>query len=493
MFADWTDRITKGELPAPPPRPSGQERNVVVTLWEWGMNPAQFMHDEVSTDKRNPTVNPYGPVYGAPEYASSEMPVLDPKTHTTTYITPAYLDPNNPPGFAWTQNTMQPSPVWGEEAVFTSKANPHSLMMDAKERIWITSNTRPSPNPDYCKEGSTHPSARKYPFAQSSRQLSMYDQKTKQWTALDTCYGTHHIQIDKNDVLWFSGAGQYLAYFDTREWEKSKDMAKAQGWMPFVLDINGNGKQDAFVEPNAPIDPTKDKRIAGGTYGIIPNPADGSIWTVASQAAPGSIYRVLPGPNPPDTALAEVYELPYMNPNAKEEAWGTRGIDIDRNGIIWVGTGSGHMASFDRRKCKVLNGPTATGQHCLEGWTLYKQPFPNFKGVTGTGSTDSNYYTFVDQFNTSGLGDNTPFALGNNSDSLKATLPNGQMVMLRVPYPLGFHPKGMDGRIDDPKAGWKGRGLWSSYGGQVMWHIEGGKGQKNRLVKFQVRPDPLAK
>jgi hypothetical protein len=31
MFADWTDRITAGELPPAPPRPQGIERNVVIT------------------------------------------------------------------------------------------------------------------------------------------------------------------------------------------------------------------------------------------------------------------------------------------------------------------------------------------------------------------------------------------------------------------------------------------------------------------------------
>ena len=36
LFGDWTDRIAKGELPfAKPPRPTGIERNIVVTLWDW--------------------------------------------------------------------------------------------------------------------------------------------------------------------------------------------------------------------------------------------------------------------------------------------------------------------------------------------------------------------------------------------------------------------------------------------------------------------------
>ena len=36
LFGDWTDRVAAGELPAArPERPSGIERNVVVTLWDW--------------------------------------------------------------------------------------------------------------------------------------------------------------------------------------------------------------------------------------------------------------------------------------------------------------------------------------------------------------------------------------------------------------------------------------------------------------------------
>ena len=63
MFADWTDRIAAGEIPEQPPRPQGKERNVVVTLWDWGQD-TSFIHDEIVTDKRNPTMNGYGPVYG---------------------------------------------------------------------------------------------------------------------------------------------------------------------------------------------------------------------------------------------------------------------------------------------------------------------------------------------------------------------------------------------------------------------------------------------
>ncbi len=38
--------------------------------------------------------------------------------------------------------------------------------------------------------------------------------------------------------------------------------------------------------------------------------------------------------------------------------YGGRGADIDRNGVFWTSLASGHLGEFDRRKCKVLNGPT---------------------------------------------------------------------------------------------------------------------------------------
>ena len=71
-LADWTDRVAKGELPhARPPRPEGVERNIVVTWWEWG-DPKKYLHDLIASDRRYPTVNAYGPLFGSPEYATED-------------------------------------------------------------------------------------------------------------------------------------------------------------------------------------------------------------------------------------------------------------------------------------------------------------------------------------------------------------------------------------------------------------------------------------
>jgi hypothetical protein len=166
-------------------------------------------------------------------------------------------------------------------------------------------------------------------------------------------------------------------------------------------------------------------------------------------------------------------------------------VDVDSHGVAWVDFGSGDLGKFDRSKCKVLNGPTATGQQCPEGWTIYRSPGPN---ITGTKSgADWHYLMYVDQFDVLGLGRDVPITPGTMSDSLLALIPGtGKWTVLRVPYPMGFYTRGMDFRINDPKAGWKGREMTSTYSSSTLWHQEGGEGENSKLVIFQLRPNPLA-
>jgi hypothetical protein len=264
--------------------------------------------------------------------------------------------------------------------------------------------------------------------------------------------------------------------------DETGDTALAQGWSPFILDTNANGRRDSFVEPNQPADPARDRRIAlgSGPYAVMPSPIDGSVWyTVGVFAGTPSVLRFDPA-----TGLSEIFNVPLPG-------FGIRGGDIDKNGVVWASLASGHLASFDRRKCKArLNGPDATGAHCPEGWSLYQYPGPGFQGI-GENSAESSYYTWVDHHNTLGLGENIPMSTANLNDGLVA-LKDGKMILLRVPYPLGFYAKGFDGRIDDSAAGWKGRGLWTTSGDRTPWLMEDGKGSRPRAVHFQLRPDPLA-
>src|SRR5260370_29823205 len=112
------------------------------------------------------------------------------------------------------------------------------------------------------------------------------------------------------------------------DWQTHR-AARAQVWTALVVGTAGNGKRTAeWNEPGKPADPTKDTRIPFGMYAVAWSPADGSIWG-SNLTHPGYILRLAPGTNPPDTALAEIYNVPTPR-------LGIRGMDIDRNGIAWL-------------------------------------------------------------------------------------------------------------------------------------------------------------
>jgi hypothetical protein len=489
LFGDWTDRIAAGELPfAKPERPKGVERNLVLTLWDWS-TPTAYMHDLIGTDRRKPTLFPNGKLYGAPEDSTDYVPVLDPNTHRASEIHHPVRDPKTPSS---KDSPMQPSAYWGDKPIWDSKASIHNPIMDEKGRVWFTARVRHPNNPDFCKKGSSHPSAKVFPINTAARHVSMYDPASGKWSLISTCFPTHHLIFaeDANQTLWTSSGGGgvgVVGWLNRKLYEETGDEERAQGWTPFILDTNGNGKRDAYTEPDQPLDPKKDRRVATNLYAVAVNPVDGSVWgTALGFPFPGYVVRVAPGSNPNETALTEVYEPPLPG-------YAPRGGDIDRNGVYWVSLSSGHLGAFDRRKCKgPLNGPKATGKHCPEGWTLYQLPGPQFKDVTDPGSAEASYYTWVDQYNTLGLGANVPIVTGNLNDSYFA-LVKGKFINLRVPYPMGFFPKWAEGRIDDPRAGWKGRSLWATNSTRTVFHNEGGKENRPKVVRFQMRPDPLAR
>ena len=489
-LGDWTDRIARGELPRTrPTRPEGMERNIVVTLRGLG-DDKHYLHDVITTDKRHPTVNASGRVYASPEYSTDLIPILDPTNNAQTTFRAPVRDERMPlslgPGHAASLTAMAPSAYWGEEAIWDTRVNNHNSMLDAKGRVWLAASVRGRENPAFCKQGSTHPSARVFPIDQSLRQVAVWEPRTNTYRFVDTCFETHHpaFGYDADDTVWLSGGVKVLGWVNTKVFDATGDSQRAQGWTPFILDTNGNGRRDAWVEPGQPVDPTRDTRIDAGFYAVMPSPVDGSIWG-SYRGNPGAVVRVVPGPNPSQTAITEIYNVP-------SPGFGVRGGDIDGNGVVWVSLASGHLGSFDRRKCRgPLRGPAATGNHCPEGWTLYKYPGPGFDGI-GDNSAEASYYSWVDQHNTFGLGNNVPISTGNLNDGLIA-LKDGKMIVLRVPYPLGFYAKGLDGRIDNANAGWKGRGLWAAAGDRTPWLKEGGKGSTPFAAQFQLRPNPLAK
>jgi len=499
-LANWTDRIAAGEVPAhKPARPQGIERNIVVTLWDWS-RPTAYLHDLIGTDRRKPTVNGWGPFYGAMELSTDWVPILDPVLHVATE-TKMPVKVASTPRSSTVNVAPAPWRYWGDRAIWDTQVNAHTNMMDGEGRVWWSATLRPQwEQPAFCRKGSDHPSARAFPlerasgpatnttnFVQNARGVTMYDPKTKQWAFVDTCFGTHHLNFgyDADNTLYLgNNGGPQLGWVNTRVFLESGDSARAQGWTAFVVDTNGNGRRDEYVEPDAPVDPAKDKRFNLGFYGIAVNPNDGSVWG-SNTAGRGWIVRVDLGPNPSTTALTEAYQLPPAE-------FGIRGMDLDSKGIAWAAGAGGHLISFDRTKCRVRNGPKATGDHCPEGFALHPLPGPRFDGVDGPlAIVSSPYYVWVDIHDILGLGRDTVIVMDNQSDGVQA-FANGKWVHLAVPYPMGFFTKGFEGRIDDPRGDWSARGLWATWGGRAPWHSEGGKGTPPYAVQFQLRPSPLA-
>lgn len=470
-FADWTDRVAAGELPATAPsRPTGIERNIVVTEWDWGTG-TTFSHTHAMSYRKEPTVNANGRIWG-PDGPNNSIIWLDPVENVSgTYKLP------------------QPSGA-------------RSGVMDHLARPYVMSRVRPqgAGQPGFCTD-PRNKFAAYFPVTRGGSGIARFDPRTETWTTVDTCWSSDHNEFGgAPDYKLYFGDGNVVGWVGTTTLDETKSQEAAMGWCPAVLDTNGDGViTPGWVEPGQPPDPRKDLRVTFGCYYAGWSPVDGSIWCSGMQNAgmipanrrTPNVVRMDLGNDPPRTCRAERYEAP---PQRDLEAAGERGIAVDSNGVIWMAyRQSDHVSSFDRRKCKrPLNGPNATGQHCPEGWTFYRrQGEPTFRNTMLQANT---YYSLdVDQFDWSGLGKNTVLLGPANSDGVEALLPNGQFIDLHIPYPMGFFTRNIQGRFDDAKRGWKGKAAWTAGMSYAPWHQEGGRGTKPTVVRFEVRPDPLAK
>lgn len=484
LLADWSDRVAKGDAPrVAPPRPAGIERNVVVTLWDWG-TPLDGRSDNAASDLRDPRVNANGPIFGVSQ-STDTLNVLYPQENAAVVVK---VPSRAQPLVSAFSAAANPSPYYGSD-IWKRAADPRSVAIDREGRVWFAARNREaSQQPAFCGPGANR-FGQNFPLRQSGRQVAIYDPKTKQFGDIDTCFTADHNQISRDDVIYF-GQSNAIGWIDMNAWDKTKDSEASQGWCPAVLDTNGDGKITEWTEPDQPVDPRKDHRIAFGCYSATVNPKDGSVWCSGIGRGDKTLVRLEKGPNPPMTCKAEVYEPP---PSPTHEVFGSGGVEADDSGIVWQNWRvSGDFSAFDRSKCKVTNGPTATGQSCPEGWTFHRKDDPTYGNSTF--KTTESYLTHLDFHDVLGLGKDAPMYGSVNTDSIDVLSPRTkQFVTLRVPYPMGFFTRSATGRIDDPSAGWKGKGLFASYSNYAPWHEEGGKGTLTKVVKFQIRPDPLAK
>jgi len=519
MWSDWTKRIKDGELPKEaPPRPQGIERNVVLTSWDWANG--RYVHDISLSDRHDPTVNANGPVYGVVLWWGY-LEALNVKTGKTGEY-----------GYKITANKgaeVLPPEVQPDD-------RPHNPMVDKNGNVWMTDiggggpKKGAEPPPDklaYCTDPSNK-FAKYYPQPGKARGMAVqFISATQKGAGVVMCNGIHHEQfnVNRKDLYFSGGDNKVVSWLDIDEWAKTQDAAKSVSWCPMVVDSNSTNPSkrpepgDVTITPDytawnnpAPpkslgedstgdssdavvLDPKKDTRVQGFLYGVDADISDGSMWFAKTGPFPGQLIRFNPGSKPPETCHTEMYEPP-MTPDKKNYiTFNMRGVSADSKGVAWGFSGNGQLARFDRKACKNIAGPEAAkGHQCPEGFATYDAPGPKLAGIS-VGTADFHYLGWVDLHDTLGMGKDTPIVAGSNSDSLLAfNDTTKKFTVLRVPYPMGFRTRGMDGRIDDPKAGWKGKGTWATYSSAPVWHQEEGEDGSSGpfMVKFQVRPDPLS-
>jgi hypothetical protein len=461
VLADWGARIAAGEVPPPPPRPTGIERNVVISQWDWGA-PESFIHDLVSTDKRNPTLYPYGKVYGGDRTGGGRLWILDPVKNTVTGLV---LEPRDKEhGYSLTKDYYhgqeEEQAYVGEDKEWMD--SPHNPMMDENGRVWMTEQIRAGGKdyyPQWAKSTiateTNNPAEIDIAFnllaaRGNNMELGFYDTKTNKFVTVDTAYNTHHLQFDWQGRIWTDGGSSAMGELDTKKLDlnnvEATEAAAQKTWMRINMDTK--------------------KMIPGTGYGVAVSPVDGTIWETSPQAGgPANKLYML------DPKTGEFQDYPLPLPGRFPH-----GIDFSSDGNVWVSLGSGQLGRLDVK----------TGQ-----FKFWDTPGPKFKGTGNeTGSTEFPYFLWVDQFNASGLGKDTVIVTGTTSDSMLIFDPKKEtFTVFRVPFPLPFYTRGLDGRIDDAKAGWKGRGLWMTYSSYLPKFTETRIGSVNHM---QIRPNPLA-
>jgi len=460
MLADWGSRIAAGEVPPAPPRPTGIERNVVLTQWDWGF-PESFVHDLISTDKRNPTLYPNGKVYGVDRTGGGRLLILDPVENAVSWLQVEPRDKSH--GYSLTKDYYHGSEenqaYVGEDPEWM--ASPHNPMFDEHGRVWMTTQIRAGGKnfyPEWAKSTihteTNDPEEIDVAFdilaeRGNNMMLGYYDINTNEFVSIDTAYNTHHLQLDWEGRVWTDGGGSALGVLDTN--------------MLDFDDIEGTevAAQKTFVRVDM-----ETKTMKPGTgYGEAVNPVDGTVWYSSPRAEgpANKLYMI-----DPKTWKFTDYPLPAPGRYP-------HGIDFSSDGNVWTSLGSGHLGRLN----------TKTGE-----WKFWDNPGLKFQGTGDeTGTTDFPYYLWIDQFNVSGLGQDTVFVTGSTSDAMFVFDPKTEeFKVFRIPYPMPFYTRGLDGRVDDPEAGWKGRGLWMTYSSYLPRFTETRSGS---VVKMQIRPGPL--
>ena len=191
-----------------------------------------------------------------------------------------------------------------------------------------------------------------------------------------------------------------------------------------------------------------------------------SRWTSASRAStsPATSSASSRAPTRRTPALTEIYPPPA---GASARAASTSTSD----GVVW--THAGQRPHGELRPAQV-QGP-ADRAECGDRQACARRagrstaiPGPQFAGVDRDGSAEPRLLRVGRPLQHARPRQRRADRQRQRQRSRCPRWWTASWSTIRVPYPLGFFTKNVDGRIDDPNAGWRGSGLWTTTGTRTV-------------------------
>ena len=227
--------------------------------WEWATE-KHYLHDLIASDRRNPTVNAYGPLYGSPEYSTDNMPILDPKTHKVTTFKMPVRDANTPESLGRRDTERRALKPLARRPI---GARRRSGTRGPTTTTACSTRRAACGSPRRCAASTIRPSARRARTILRRKRFRS-NARAGRWrcsiprprsTASSTPASARITRSSATTPTTRCGfrqrSGRRLGQHE--DVGRDRRRAKAQGWAPFVLDTNGNGKRDEYVEPGQPV------------------------------------------------------------------------------------------------------------------------------------------------------------------------------------------------------------------------------------------------
>ena len=193
--------------------------------------------------------------------------------------------------------------------------------MDKQARVWAAARVRMPDTPAWCRAGSDHPSAKLFPIDSGPSAASrLYDPKTKETTTIDTCFTWGHV-ISTTTMCCGLRSGLPASRGGSTRGSGTKRMTKRKrraGARSFSITTETGSATRTLNPISRPILP----RTGGSTCltTAIRRRRTARYWG-SVLGMPGALVRFVPGSHPPETALAEYYEVPWNNPRRPSRAF----------------------------------------------------------------------------------------------------------------------------------------------------------------------------